>query len=252
MNRIFFAGPSQMGAVVDRRAPEHGWTELASSATITTDALAAAAPVAAALVVDPRPTWSIRRIRDEVRARSDAAAVAVAFLTGGGNPADDTAFVERWLAAVQAIDAEDVAKPDGADIDTTPGLPATPDDARAHLDLTSDLEAPAHARRFTRDTLTAWSAEPYLDVALLVVSELTTNAVQHVRRPVVHLTLGRPTFDAPLTVSVRDRGPSQLPTFRPADVAARDGRGLQIVAQLSRRWGITIGQREKMVWSEIR
>ena len=248
MNRIFFAGPSQMGAVVDRRAPDHGWTELETSATLTTDALAAAAPVAAALVVDPRSTWSIRRIRDEVRARSDAAAIAVAFLTGGGNPADDTAFVERWLAAVQAIDTDDDAKPDRPD---APDVDAPPD-ARAHLDLTSDLEAPARARRFTRDTLTAWSAEPYLDVALLVVSELTTNAVQHVRRPVVHLTLGRPTFDAPLTVSVRDRGPSQLPTFRPADVAARQGRGLQIVAQLSRRWGITIGQREKAVWSEIR
>lgn len=44
------------------------------------------------------------------------------------------------------------------------------------LTLVANDRAPGRARSFTRQTLRAWGAEDLMDDAVLIVSELTTNA----------------------------------------------------------------------------
>jgi hypothetical protein len=92
------------------------------------------------------------------------------------------------------------------------------------------------------------------DVAL-VVSELVTNAVEHVPRVtrgcargiVIGLEAGR----GWLRVEVHDSGEKQPRTPAP-DREAEDGRGLLLVAGLAQRWGVE--QRRpfgKVVWAEL-
>lgn len=47
--------------------------------------------------------------------------------------------------------------------------------------LAANDRAPGKARSFTREALTAWGVEDLLDQAVLIVSELTTNAERHGR-----------------------------------------------------------------------
>ncbi|WP_137992047.1 ATP-binding protein [Streptomyces vilmorinianum] len=54
---------------------------------------------------------------------------------------------------------------------------------RTSLTLPADELAPSRARSFTRAALIAWGVEDLLDETVLIVSELTTNAEQHGRRP---------------------------------------------------------------------
>ena len=95
------------------------------------------------------------------------------------------------------------------------------------------------ARRFLRAQLGAWEVdEDVSDTAVLLLSELVTNAIIHTDAPAeIRAVLG----DGELTVTVRDHG-------RPGDDAAAQpdddedplrvhGRGLQLVEALSDRWG---------------
>ncbi|WP_327135271.1 ATP-binding protein [Streptomyces sp. NBC_01343] len=64
------------------------------------------------------------------------------------------------------------------------------------------------ARRITSTVLDGWDvAEETIDQALLVVSELVTNAVEHARPPVA-LHLQRPGNDGVLRIEVGDGGPA--------------------------------------------
>ena len=83
---------------------------------------------------------------------------------------------------------------------------------------------------------------------LIVVSELTTIADRHVRRP----------FSATMTLSphrlliaVTDQS-RQEPILRPIEPSAIGGRGLQLVAALSQSWGVRLIEgRGKTVWSAL-
>jgi len=87
------------------------------------------------------------------------------------------------------------------------------------------------------------------DTALLLVSELTTNAIRHGTPPVrMALRLD----DGRLRVEVTDSSPT-LPQIGQPGPDQIGGRGLQIVQQLAARWGAqasrsTLG---KTVWFEM-
>ena len=79
------------------------------------------------------------------------------------------------------------------------------------------------------------------------MSELATNAVRHARTPFEMAV----TYDGDVVrVEVEDGGPG-LPHRVFADPRATSGRGLALVATLSRGWGIQREGRSKVVWFEV-
>jgi anti-sigma regulatory factor (Ser/Thr protein kinase) len=85
---------------------------------------------------------------------------------------------------------------------------------------------------------------PLVADAALATSELVTNAVLH-GRPPVELRLRIEAAD--VLIEVRDRATYQPRKLRP-DEEDEHGRGLQIVAALSARWGTRPTEHGKAVW----
>jgi hypothetical protein len=85
------------------------------------------------------------------------------------------------------------------------------------------------------------------DRAVLVVSELTTNAVLHCRGGFL---LSVEQAGEWLRMQVTDRSHS-LPKLRHADLLDGHGLGLQIVAKTADHWGATQNEEGKVVWAEL-
>jgi anti-sigma regulatory factor (Ser/Thr protein kinase) len=113
----------------------------------------------------------------------------------------------------------------------------------------ADRTAVAQARRFVRDTLLAWGAEDAIDDAVLLTSELATNAVSHAGTPfeVICRVNG-----SSVQVEVTDRNPaSALPAPRePCDLSV-SGRGLLMPVLLADAWGVSYAAECKTVWFRL-
>ncbi len=109
-------------------------------------------------------------------------------------------------------------------------------------------DAVMHARRFTARTLRSWGVTEELDVALLVVSELVTNAIAHTQGEVqLDLTLAGDR----LRIAVNDASPRTPVKPASVDWEATGGRGLLLVEAMSSSWGSVPLSGGKQVWSEI-
>ena len=102
------------------------------------------------------------------------------------------------------------------------------------------------AREFVRSRLTNRSG-PDQDLAVLLVSELATNAIIHVGRPFKVTVDVSP---ARLWVGVDDLSPLRSEPG-PIDVSATSGRGLFLVAAMANRWGIEPKPAGKRAWFEL-
>ena len=106
----------------------------------------------------------------------------------------------------------------------------------------------ASARRFVAAALRRWGCpEDFIELVLLLTSELVTNAYRHAgteTRVSVRLD------DDRTRVEVRDVGRGE-PELRPLDTDRVDGRGLQIVDALSDRWGYHSNAGGTAVWFEL-
>ncbi|OKJ85096.1 PAS sensor protein [Streptomyces sp. CB01883] len=110
-------------------------------------------------------------------------------------------------------------------------------------------EAVRHARRFTRRTLRAWGVErDTLDAALLVVSELVTNALVHTGGPV---RLDMSLVNHRLRLAVADSSPRS--PMKPASIGweATGGRGILLVEAVSAAWGTIPVSGGKQVWADL-
>ena len=137
------------------------------------------------------------------------------------------------------------------------------DDLVATAAYQPELTAAAAARRFVRDTLRLWDLtgrsacqDALVDDAVLLTSELVTNAVLHAGTPVqvtCRLLGDRP--DAAVEIAVLDRRPAQLHPDVPhtaAEAAERtSGRGLQLPSELASVWGVTYAHAAKAVWFRL-
>ncbi|MFF6779904.1 SpoIIE family protein phosphatase [Streptomyces sp. NPDC012510] len=144
--------------------------------------------------------------------------------------------------------------------------------AVAHVSLPGGPLAPGAARRFVRAAFAEWAElEPpgaalstrLVEDALVVVSELVTNAVVHAGTDVDLLCrLGHddPTASGWLVVEVSDHHPSRAVRDEDAERpylverpygTAEYGRGLRLVAALSEAWGITYRTGMKTVWARL-
>ncbi len=112
--------------------------------------------------------------------------------------------------------------------------------------VTSPAEARREVRRFAADQDVSTGA----DIAVLVLSELVTNAVLHGAEPIDAFVRYH---DDALRIEVFDGGrdSSELGPVEPRGGRQAGGRGLQIVDSLSRSWGITKHDDGKTVWAEV-
>ncbi|WP_410539729.1 SpoIIE family protein phosphatase [Streptomyces sp. KL2] len=123
---------------------------------------------------------------------------------------------------------------------------ALPADRVASWELPSDPSVVSEARALARRQLDEWGL-PDLEYGTgLVVSELFTNAVRYGGGGPVRLRLLR---GASLICEVSDRSNSS-PRIRRAGVTEEGGRGLFLVAQFTRNWGVRYMARGKTVWAE--
>ncbi|MEU5183892.1 ATP-binding protein [Streptomyces longwoodensis] len=121
---------------------------------------------------------------------------------------------------------------------------------RAEWTFPADPGAVRTARAAVRGQLRGWGLEPVSDVAALLVSELVTNSLRHATGP-IGVRLVRPAgIGGVLLVEVSDPLP-ELPREREARPDDESGRGLQLVASSSRRWGSRPGIDGKTVWFEL-
>ncbi|WP_259407494.1 ATP-binding SpoIIE family protein phosphatase [Streptomyces akebiae] len=115
----------------------------------------------------------------------------------------------------------------------------------ASLDLPDDPRAAGVARQYIREQLGAWGLGDLVLSTELLVSELIGNVVRHARGP-IRLRLLR---SRSLTCEVYD-GSLTTPRIRHAGHTDEGGRGLQLVAAMSRRWGARYLQDGKCIWTE--
>ncbi|MDQ0833197.1 anti-sigma regulatory factor (Ser/Thr protein kinase) [Streptomyces achromogenes] len=121
---------------------------------------------------------------------------------------------------------------------------------RAEWTFPADPGAVRTARRAVREQLRAWGLDSVGDLAALLVSELVTNALRHATGP-IGVRLVRPAhLEGVLLVEVSDPLPDP-PRERIARPEDESGRGLQLVASSSRRWGTRPGDTGKTVWFEL-
>ena len=114
--------------------------------------------------------------------------------------------------------------------------------------LSAEPEQVAEARRLVSGYLHERGEEDG-EVAVLLVSELVTNAILHGRAP---LELRAHTEGAALRIEVRDQDPARPPVLRTdADLDEIGGRGLQLVDTLADRWGWSEEDHGKVVWFEL-
>ncbi|MER8039120.1 ATP-binding protein [Streptomyces hydrogenans] len=105
------------------------------------------------------------------------------------------------------------------------------------LPLPHAPEAHAAVRHRAQSILSEWGLpRDSTDEALLVISELASNALAHARPPaLLHLSLESASGRPVLVIEVSDGGPSPTPTK--AVHPEEHGRGLAIIAALAARHG---------------
>lgn len=125
----------------------------------------------------------------------------------------------------------------------------------ARADFEDDLTAPADARRWVGGRLEDWGLQGLAEIALLLVSEVVTNAVVHAHSPpAVSMSVAEGTLE----IGVSDR----VLLLPAAPEAAGDpgtdtalvgegGRGLLLVALLADTWGCTRLSMGKHVWFHL-
>ncbi|HJY68170.1 MAG TPA: ATP-binding protein [Streptosporangiaceae bacterium] len=117
------------------------------------------------------------------------------------------------------------------------------------LALPSDASAVRLARQVTRDALATWHLGQLEEAAVLLVSELVTNAVRHAADTGA-IGLELVSTGTRLRVEIQDGDPSwrQMNSLADCD---ESGFGFLLVDSLANRWGLRRVCAGKAVWAEI-
>ncbi|MET8079165.1 ATP-binding SpoIIE family protein phosphatase [Streptomyces sp. NPDC005303] len=140
-------------------------------------------------------------------------------------------------------------------------LPHAP--AHVHANLPGGQLAPGSARALLRSAIAEWAdlALPGTEFlsdrqsydAVVVVSELVTNAVVHAGTD-IELDCRLEAHTGALLIEVLDHHPSRAPRdgdAEPSYGTPEYGRGLRLVAALAETWGITYRTGAKTVWAQL-
>lgn len=127
----------------------------------------------------------------------------------------------------------------------------------AHREFPPVPEAAGDARVFVRETLDQWAVGQSADDAVLLASELVTNAVIHAESP-LEVTVRR--LQGAVEVVVADRvperavpqaGPLTVDTTPSTDNARNGGLGLALAAAIASSWGVAYSKQDKAVWFRV-
>ncbi len=127
---------------------------------------------------------------------------------------------------------------------------APPPDILGTLRIAGQRRNVAQARAFVAASL--GSAHPCLDEAVLLCSELVTNAVVHTDsgRPGGTITIVLLSRGDVVQVEVTDDGSASTPVVKD-EVLVPEGHGLFLVEQLAVGWGYSRDERSTTVWFRL-
>lgn len=114
----------------------------------------------------------------------------------------------------------------------------------------ADPRSAGQARGFVAATLDEWALGAMVDSAVLLVSEVVSNAVLHAGSPIEARLRVR---DGVLRIEVSDDSPVP-PRLRRFAVDSATGRGLRLLDAVAGRWGVEPDRRPgrgKTVWFEM-
>jgi anti-sigma regulatory factor (Ser/Thr protein kinase) len=131
---------------------------------------------------------------------------------------------------------------------TTPIRPAGQQQRLRRISLSAGPAAAGQARAEVREAILAWDLPVDASVALLLTSELVTNAIRHEAGETVVLDIGCTRGE--LRVDVHDTARA-MPALVNAPADAETGRGLLLVASLSDNWGCYRTRAGKAVYFEL-
>ena len=121
----------------------------------------------------------------------------------------------------------------------------------AMAEFEATLSSPARARRWLTDMLERWELSGLAESAILLTTEIVTNAVVHaLSRPLVVAAAAH----GEIEVGVTDHEP-RLPRkpggADPASTTTEGGRGLALVDMVADEWGATSLAEGKQVWFRL-
>ncbi|WP_216590806.1 SpoIIE family protein phosphatase [Streptomyces brasiliscabiei] len=125
--------------------------------------------------------------------------------------------------------------------------------ARAAASFAAVSRSVATARSFVRDTLQGWGFADIVDDAVVLTSELVTNAVVHAGTSADVLCLRA---DDGVRIEVADRYPEREIPLQGSHINMgspdrEGGRGLQLCAAMATRWGVEYTPTHKQVWFQL-
>src|SRR5690348_2901173 len=163
-------------------------------------------------------------------------------------------FQGRPAASAQAADDRYASRP-------PPAKPAPPGGGRRRLGLAPVPESARAAREFTVAALHEWQLESLTEDAVVIASELATNAILHGTPAATGDTANDPEqacvelswcLQASRLICVVTDQAGTPPAVAAQDPEAESGHGLQIVGALAVSWGWTVlGSGEKAVWAAL-
>lgn len=167
--------------------------------------------------------------------------VRVVVYTGAAHEEQSTAM-ERGAAGVVSK-SEDLS----ALVRVLSDVVAADDEREISTSLPKDPSSPSAARRLVTRACEDWGCTSVLDAALLVVTELVTNALVHAGTACdlrVRLRAGV------LRLEVDDEGRG-TPDLQRSSTSDEHGRGLFLVSAMALSWGIGPTDDGKTVWAEL-
>jgi DNA-binding NarL/FixJ family response regulator len=184
------------------------------------------------------PDIAGREVLSDIRLKSPASKVVI---FSGMDPADRADLV----AEVEGYVPKDAELEYLVDLLETVG---TSQETEAVLELPRALTSVRAAREFISEKLSEWSLEAVLDDALLVASELATNAITHADS---NCRLRLSLHPSTLRIDVLDTG-AGTPEPQPPSWTEEHGRGLHLVSALTTAWGLEVVPGDgKLVWAEL-